>query len=176
MVATLNGIDIQGRRLENALSRANNAPIPTREDVIAARAQKSLELDQRERALSRYQEQLESLQTKIQADIKDFDARRLAFDEAQAQRSKTIDDQTLGEVRKIIELLEPAQASDQLTKMLENGSDEDVVSIVKALPDDKRTKILREFEQAKPEEFQKLLVKIRSGVGVEDANATAKAP
>ncbi len=176
LVATLNGIEIEGQRLQQALDNANKAPIPTREEVIAARAQKSLEFDQRERALNRKQEQLESLQAKLQVDIKDFDARRLAFEEAVAMRSKSLNDQTLGEVQKIVELLEPGQASGQLIKMMDNGSIEDVVSIVKALPDDKRTKILREFEQADPEKFKELLGKIRAGVDLSDGNPVAKTP
>lgn len=166
MVATLNGMDIEGDKLRNALTQTINVPTPSREEVIAAKAQESLELDQRQRSLNRFKEQIDSQQSKLQADMKDFEARRLAFNEAVERQTKNQNDQTLGEVQKIIELLTPEQASAQLIKMTENASFEDVVAIVKALPDDKRTKILRELAQANPEKFREVLGKIRDGVGM----------
>lgn len=169
LIATLNGMDIEGDKLRSALTQSINTPVPSREEIVAKKAQESLELNQRERSLNRLKEQLDSQLSKLQADIKDFDTRRLAFEEAVKRQSKDKDDQTLGEVQKIIELLAPEQASAQLIKMTENSSFEDVVAIVKALPDDKRTKILREFEQASPDKFRDLLGKIRDGVGVAEA-------
>ena len=167
VVALLNGIDIQGQRLQQAIRQAKDAPPPSHEEILTARAQMSLELDARERALARHAEQLRTTQAKLQEDMAAFDNRRLAFEEDLARRNRSEDEQTLGEVQKIIELLQPEQAKDQLLRMIDADQSEDVVAIVKALPDDKRKKIIAEFTQ--PDEATKLqdiLRLIREGVGL----------
>ncbi len=174
IVATLNGIDIQGQRLRNLMIEAKDTPVPSHEEILKARAQMSLELDARERALSRLRDQLDTMRTKFQIEVKEFDARRVAFEDAVANREKTVNDQTLGEVQRIIEILPPEQAKDQIMRMMTDNSTADVVAIVKALPDDKRKKIIGEFVQ--PEEAEKLhqiLGLIRAGV--EETNPTSQA-
>ena len=167
VIATLNGIDIQGERLKNALIEAKDAPVPTHEEVLGERAKMSLELDARDRALARYRDQLELLQTKLQNDTKELDRRRESFDMTVAQRTKTVNEETLGEVRRILEIMQPEQAKDHISRMIKDGSSEDVVAIVKALPDDKRKKIIAEFTQEdEAAQLAEILKMIRDGVGL----------
>ncbi len=152
--ALLNGIDITGKRLEEAIRNGREAPIPSYDDVTKERAQKSLNLDMRERSIKLAKEQLEAKQRELQLEITNFDNRKDAFYSKLDELNKGLEDASLKDVRRTLESLPPEQAKDQLLKLIKDGQLTDVVAIVKGMPADKSKKILGEFLE--PEESEKL--------------------
>jgi flagellar motility protein MotE (MotC chaperone) len=152
--ALLNGIDITGKRLEDAVRNGREAPMPSYDDVTKERAQKSLNLDMRERSIRLAKEQVEAKQRELQMEIANFDNRKDAFYSKLDEMSKGIEDASLKDVRRTLESLPPEQSKDQLLKLIKDGQLADVVAIVKGMPADKSKKILGEFLE--PEESEKL--------------------
>jgi hypothetical protein len=145
-VALLNGIDISGQRLQKAIAQGKEVPVPSREEVVNARAAKIKELDDRSMALQRERSQLDELRKTLETEKKLFDDRRLAFESKLNDLSKGLQDTSLGEVQRTLEALPPDQSKDQLLRMWKNGQNKDVVSILKGMPIDKRKKVMGEFE------------------------------
>lgn len=145
-IALLNGIDISGQRLQKAMAQGKEVPVPSREEVVNARAAKIKELDDRSMALQRERSQLDELRKTLETEKKLFDDRRLAFESKLNDLSKGLQDTSLGEVQRTLEALPPDQSKDQLLRMWKNGQNKDVVSILKGMPIDKRKKVMGEFE------------------------------
>lgn len=180
IIALLNGIDIPGERLKNAVIAAQETPVATRDEILAAKLQANLELDSREKSLERWQRQLQGDQFRLQTEdarlnrrLKEFETEVTAF---RSGRSS----ETLSEVQKILEIIAPDQAKNQILRMMKDGSTADVVAIVKAMPEDKRKKILGEFtteeEATKLGEILRELRKVQENAKNAEADDTAKNP
>ena len=162
--ALLNGIDITGKRLEDAIRNGREAPIPSYEDVTKERAQKSLNLDMRERSIKLAKDQLEAKHRELQLEITNFDSRKDAFYSKLDELNKGIEDSSLKDVRRTLESLPPEQSKDQLLKLIKDGQMTDVVAIVKGMPADKSKKILGEFlETEESEKLYEILRELRKG-------------
>jgi len=163
MVALMNGIDIPGDRLKNALTAARDLPVPTREEILTAKNESSLELDSREKSLERWQRQLIAEQSRLDTEDGRLSIRVVDF-EAEVKRFKEgREAESLSDVQKILELLAPEQAKDQILRMMVDDALEDVLVIIKAMPEDKRKKILAEFS-TEPEllKLAEILKQLRS--------------
>ena len=114
--ALLNGIDITGKRLEDAIKNGREAPMPTYEDVADLRAQKSLNLDMRERSIRLATEQLQAKQRELQLEITNFDNRKDAFYSKLDELSKGQEDASLMDVRRTLESLPPEQVERPTTE------------------------------------------------------------
>jgi hypothetical protein len=145
MLAALNGIDIQGDRLQEVLVKSKGAPVPTYEDVLDAKVKSSLELDSRQEALERLQRQLTERERTLRQEITRFESSRKEFEQELDRIKKTAQSENLTEIQKILENLAPEQAKEQVLLMLKNNQKKDVVLILKALPPDKQKKLLAEF-------------------------------
>ncbi len=152
--ALLNGIDITGKRLEDAMKNGRESPMPSYEDVADLRAQKSLNLDMRERSIKLAIDQVQAKQGELQVEITNFSARKDAFYAKLDELAKGLEDTSLKDVRRTLESLPPEQSKEQLLKLIKDGQLQDVVAIVKGMPPDKSKKILGEFLE--PEESEKL--------------------
>lgn len=164
IIALLNGIDIQAERLKGALVSAKSTPIPTYEDVLKAKVQASLDMDSKSDSLARWEDQLQKLEAQLRGDIERFDKRRADFALEKEKLITGAKNDSLKEMQKIIEVLSPEAAKDQLLMMLENGQKADVVAIIKGMPPDKQKKVLAEFNAG--DDAQKLaevLKELRSG-------------
>jgi hypothetical protein len=162
--ALLNGIDITGKRLEDAIRNGREAPLPTYDDVTKERAQKSLNLDMRERSIKLAKDQLETKHRELQLEITNFDNRKDAFYSKLDELKKGIEDSSLKDVRRTLESLPPEQSKDQLLKLIKDGQMTDVVAIVKGMPADKSKKILGEFlETEESEKLHEILRELRKG-------------
>ncbi len=175
VIGLLNGIDIQGQRLKQAMVSARNTPTPTLEEIRDAKVSAELQLSSRERSLDRQQSQLLDQQRELQKKIADFDERRLQFDlKLEKIRSGSQMD-NLMKIQKFLENMEPAAAKEQLTLMLKNKQISDVVSILQGFPPDKQKKVLAEFTA--PEEvsmLSELLQQIRKAEIVSEADNALK--
>jgi hypothetical protein len=147
MVALLNGIDIPGERLKNAIAEGQSVPIPTLDEILDAKVKKSLELDSREKALERWHRQLQEEQNRQEAANKDLTQRISEHDAAVKEFKRGQLNESLAEVQKILEVLSPDMAKVQMLRMVEDGAMTDVLAIIKAMQEGTRKKILAEFTQ-----------------------------
>jgi len=164
VIGLLNGIDIQGARLKQALISARDTPTPLYQDVLDAKTNALLQLDSRSRALDNFQRQLSDQQREFQKKVENFDERRVQFEMQQEKQRTGTQLNKLKEVQTILENMAPEEAKKQLFIKLVNNELADVVSIIRGMPSDKQKKILAEFTQ--PEDHQKLadvLREIRRG-------------
>lgn len=145
-IALLNGIDITGQRLHNVWAKAKEVPVPTREEIVEARAAMAKELDDRSMALQRERTLLDEMRKQLEIEKKLFDDRRLAFETKLDELSQGVQNTSLGEVQRTLEALAPDQAKDQFLRMWKDDKKKDVVSILKGMPIDKRKKVMGEFE------------------------------
>lgn len=170
VLAALNGIDIQGERLQRVLVKAREAPVPTYEDVLDAKVKSSLEFDSRQEALDRLQRQISDRERTLREDISRFETGRKEFKDELDRIKKTTQSETLSEIRKILENLSPTQAKEQLLLMLKNNQKKDVVLIIKALPPDKQKKILAEFNtQPDQQQLNDIIQEIKNTTSTDQA-------
>jgi len=175
VIGLLNGIDIQGQRLKQALISARDTPTPTLEEIRDAKVSAELQLSSRERALDRQQSQLLDQQRELQKKIADFDERRQQFDLKQEKMRSGSQMDNLKEVQKILENMAPEEAKKQLALMLKNKEISDVVSILQGFPPDKQKKVLAEFvEPPDVDLIAEVLQQIRKTEIVSDANKALK--
>ena len=147
IVAMLNGIDIPGERLKNAITAGQDVPIPTREEILNARIESSLEFKSREESLKRWQVQLQTEQARQEAENTQLLQRIKEHDALVAQYKSGRQSQTLKDVQDVLELISPEQAKLQILNMIKDNAMADVVAIIKGMAEDKRKKILAEFTQ-----------------------------
>lgn len=148
-IALLNGVDITGDQLQKMLDQSKQTPNPTYEDVEAERASQSKSIDMRERSILQYKRQVEELLSEHKSIIADFDRRKNEFYRFLETAQQDLANESLQEVQRTLEVLSPELAKDQLITFLQDDKMDDVVSIVKGMPLDKRKKVLGEFTTPK---------------------------
>jgi hypothetical protein len=161
VIALLNGVDIQGEKLKQAYVSSRSIPTPTYDEILEAKTNAALELDNKGKALDRLQRSLNEQQRKLQEDVARFDQRRQEFELELENRKKGIESDNLKETQKIIALLSPEKAQKQLELMWEKGEKSNVASIIRAMPDDIKKKVLAEFSN--DENLNAILSEIRDG-------------
>jgi len=168
MLAALQGIKPPPPPKLTALD--TDAEQPSFEQILTSRMRTSLDLDLRESAIDKSLGDLRTIETALQSESKRLDNWKQSFDKRLAELQTAATDNSLREVQQTLEVIQPKQAKEQLVKMLEepksavNDPMEDIVRILKAMPLDKRKKILAEFKT--PEEiktFAEILRVVRLG-------------
>jgi hypothetical protein len=158
MLAALQGIQPSPPATTGALDPA--AEQPSLEQLLEARLRASLDLDLRESAIDKSLGDLRTLETALRTESARLDDWKRSFDQRLTDLQKATTDASLLEVQRTLEAISPKQAKEQIVKMLEEPPTpqddpmEDVVRILKAMPLDKRKKILAEFKD--PQEVEKL--------------------
>jgi len=128
--------------------------------VLNSRLRASLDLDLRESAIDKSLGDLRTIETQLKTESDRLDAWKQSFDKRLADLQTAATEASLLEVQRTLEAIKPKQAKEQILKMLaepKTATDdpmEDVVRILKAMPLDKRKKILEGFTT--PEEIEKL--------------------
>lgn len=142
-----------------------DAEQPSFDQIVQARMRASLDLDLRENAIDKSLGDLRTLETQLRTESKRLDDWKESFDKRLADLQTAATDASLLEVQRTLEVIQPKQAKDQILRMLAEPNTaadqplEDVVNIFKAMPLDKRKKILAEFKS--PEEIEKLAEVLR---------------
>lgn len=140
---------------------------PDMQAVIDARARRHLALDFRIQALDTGIENIRGMQANLAEERRRYDQLKTSFDERLKQLEEGVRDDAIVELQRTMEAIDARQAKEQMMIMLErdDNSMQDVVTILKGMPNDKRKKIIAEFRAE--EEKQKLadiLNQIRLGV------------
>lgn len=145
IIALMNGIDIPGERLKNAISAGQDVPVPTREEILNANVEANLNYKSREEAMKRWQGQLQTEQSRLEQESVKLAQLRKEHDAIVERFNSGRISQSLKDVQDVLEIVPPEQAKAQLLKMIGDNAMNDVVAIIKAMAEEKRKKILAEF-------------------------------
>jgi hypothetical protein len=133
---------------------------PSLEQLVQARLQANLDLDLRENAIDKSLADLRVLQAQLQTESRRLDDWKRSFDKRLADLQSAAANAALLELQRTFEAVAPKQAKEQILRMLkepatpQNDPMRDIVTILRAMPLDKRKKILAEFKT--DEEIEKL--------------------
>jgi hypothetical protein len=158
MLAALHGIKAPPPPSLAALDP--NSEQPSFQQILSARTIAGLDLDLRENAIDKSLGDLRTLETQLRSESKRLDDWKTSFDKRLSDMQTAATEEALLEVQRTLEAIPPKQAKEQMMKILadpKTANDdpiEDIVRILKAMPLDKRKKILQEFKT--PEEVEKL--------------------
>jgi hypothetical protein len=149
MLAALQGIKSSPPPAISALNV--DAEQASLDQIHNARMTASLDLDLRESAIDKGLGDLRTIEKALQSETQRLDYWKQSFDKRLSDLQTAAADSALREIQQTLEVIQPKQAKDQLIKMLEDPKTttdnpmEDVVRILKAMPLDKRKKILQAF-------------------------------
>ena len=172
MWAALHGIDMSPPVASAVVGgKETSTEQPTIDDVVTTRALASLDIALRENAIDRSLGELKVIETKIRTERTRFDSLVNSFDLKLKQLEESASNQALLETQQTLEALPPKQAKQQLLKLLEERPSEKlanpkeaVVSLVKAMPIERRRKILAEFKtEEEGDKLVEILKDILSG-------------
>ncbi len=163
ILAEINGIDIQGRRLSKEFAASKSAPVPTFEDIAAERAKLSLEFDSREASLTRMKDMLDVRAVDLQNREKRFDERRNEFYVSLEEMRKGTLNAGLAAEQNAFENLAPEMAKSVISDWKKEGKMKDKVNILKGIPTEKLKKILAEFTPAESTQVSEILNELRQG-------------
>jgi len=148
VLAALHGIDVvtMQKQLVAHQEEADQEQ-PSYQARLEQQALKSLDLDLRTTAIDKGLSELQELQSNLEVEQSRFENLKKAY----ATRLKQLADEeqatSLKEVQRTLEAIKPAQAKEQILKMLDDDAMDDVVTIIKNMAIDKRKKIIAEFKE-----------------------------
>jgi len=148
---------------------------PSLAQIMDKRLGASLDLELRETAIDKSLGDLRILESQIKTENERLDKWKLSFDMRLAKLESQTTDEALLQLQRMLEVMNPKQAKDQILRMLKdtpNTDDDpmrDVVTILKTMPSDKQKKILAEFK-LEPEEQQLAEVLRQVRLGSPDAD------
>jgi hypothetical protein len=158
MLAALQGIKPPLPQSVTALDTESEQP--SFDQILNSRLRASLDLSLRESAIDKSLGDLRTIEKALQSESTRLDVWKRSFDERLASLQTAANEAALIEVQRTLEAIQPKQAKEQIMKTLAEPRTsvddpmEDIVRILKAMPLDKRKKILGEFKT--PEEVEKL--------------------
>lgn len=169
MLAALQGIEA-APAVETTNVVNTDAEQPSLDQIMDARLRSSLDLDLRESAIDKALGELRVLQKDLKTDSDRLDGWKKDFDERLARLQSAATDTSLLEVQRTLEAIQPKQAKEQILLMLKEPATatddpmQDIVTIFKAMPLDKRRKILAEFKtEDEVKQLAEILQQIRLG-------------
>lgn len=125
---------------------------------------KSFNQDLRKNAIDNAWAEMNEMRTKLEVKSTRFEEIKENYAAKLQQASNEEQAEALQEVRRTLEAIKPEQAKEQILKMLEDDAMDDVVTIMKNMPIDKRKKIIGEFEKGPDvESLYNILSEIRKG-------------
>lgn len=122
--------------------------------IIKARAMKSLDLDLREQSLQNGLDDLRNLQTQLAKERDRYDRVKSSFGLELEKLEDNATNSAVAELQRTIEAIDPKQAKAQILIMIEDDAMSTVVKVMKAMPLDKRKKLIAQFKT--DEEITKL--------------------
>jgi len=145
VIALLNGIDISGNRLRQVLRASEDREQPDFDEILEARKLKSYDMDMRLRSQKMFREDLASMLADLTQERERFDERLASFQRELEEIREGAQIEGLQDVQRTLQSLDAEQAKQQLLIMYEDERIDDVVTIVQAMPTEKRKDILAEF-------------------------------
>ncbi|HWC88792.1 MAG TPA: hypothetical protein VG433_04035 [Pirellulales bacterium] len=127
---------------------------PSLLDIARARALQSRDFELREQMLHSQSDQLKDERVKLTGEIDRYNRVKTALDrQLETLRAATLSN-SQETTRLILETMKPKQAKEQVVRMVDEGSMNEVVALLSAMTPTKRAKVITEFKT--PEEVDKL--------------------
>ncbi len=124
----------------------------------------SLDLDLREASIGNALTNMSMLEARLNVETARFKELRKSYAAKLQEFANEEQASSIKELQRTLEAIKPAQAKEQILKMLDDDAMEDVVVIMKTMPIDKRKKIIAEFKQGPDvEALYEILKNIRLG-------------
>jgi hypothetical protein len=169
MFAALHGIHPESPGAAAVASKDDAKEQPSLEEISRKRLLAGLDLSLREVALDKSLVDLRMLEAQIVTENERLKQWQEGMDQRIARAENSVLESSLRELQQTLEAISPKQAKEQILKILEatpDGDDtramNDVVRILKAMPLDKRKKILGEFKSVpESEKLADILREIR---------------
>jgi len=172
MFAALHGIHPETASADAAAKARedSNREQPSLEEISKKRLLASLDLSLRETTLDKSLIDLRTLEQQVATDFERLKLLKEGMDKKIEDVKLAVMDEALQELQQTLMAISPKQAKEQILKMLQtttDGSDakvmNDVVRMLKAMPLEKRKKILGEFKTApESEKLAKILEALRT--------------
>ncbi len=170
IVRALDGVDVEVIRDTLALrNEVIDLDVSSFDEMIENRIAERLDFDLRETSLEKGRQETTELQERLKSAGERYEVLKRQFDANYSRLSQGAADERLLELQENLESMRPAQAKEQIQRLLAGKSEDaflnDVVSIFKTMSADKRKKLLAEYQA--PEETQllaKVLDRIRRGL------------
>jgi hypothetical protein len=137
------------------------------EQIAQQRAMHLRHIELREQMLKTLQEQIQSHQQLLAEEKRRYETQRAEFETKLAALRQQAESEGTSQTAAILQRLKPAQAKEQILRMLQENQTDQVVSLLSEMQESKRAKILNEFKT--PEETAKLaevLRRLRQGAPV----------
>ncbi len=164
ILALAQGVDLFAMRETALVKEVKIAEQVSFDEIRATRAMKYRNLELREQALASGLAQLRTEQQNLAEERRRF---TLTYDNFQKELTDMREGalaQGLDEVRRILETVKPDQAKIQLQEMLNNDELDNVVMLLSGMSDQKRAKIIGQFETAEEEQqIAEVLERILAG-------------
>ena len=161
LLAALQGIDMATAAATLPEAEEPNDEQISYDQVLEKRALAGLDLDLRESAIDKSLGELRNLESVTKTERERLDLWKQSFDQRLANLETEASETSLRELQTTLESMQPKQAKEQILIMLDSPTRDknddpmrDVVTIFKAMPIDKRRKIVSEFKT--PDETEKL--------------------
>ena len=143
---------------------------PSYEQMLEVRAEKTRNLELREQSLREGLDLLRNEQRRLVDEKKRFKQIREGFEGELLSLREGATAAGFDDVRRTLETIKPKQAKEQILKMLASEQLDQVVVLMSAMPDSKRSKIIAEFKTAdEADKLAQILQRIRDGVPTVDA-------
>jgi hypothetical protein len=165
IAAVMQGVDLREvtESIDEARAKAK-LPQPSLQDVAAARALKSRDLELREQELRNQLNLIRQEQSKLTSEADRYQKVQTDFEVRLKNLREGVIATNLENARIILENMKPKQAKEQIQRMLTDGEMKQAVSLMSAMPVEKRAKIVTEFKTDKEsEELAEMLRLIRAG-------------
>jgi hypothetical protein len=165
VLAALHGIDIFSLHAEIAAQELEPKLEQVSHDaIVRARTRQSLDLDLRESALDKGLLDLVNRQNTLRQDQELFGELKQTYDTKLETFAEQGQEESLQQLQRTLEAIQPRQAKEQIVMMLEDGAMNDIVMILTRMPTDKRKKIIGEFKQDEDaQRLHEILTEIRRG-------------
>ena len=164
VVALVNGIDISGNRLQQIMRQGEDREQPDFEEILEARKLDGFDLEMRLQSQQAFRDELSTMLAELKTKTERFDARYAAFNGELEEMRQGVHKKGLQDVQRTVQSLDAVQAKDQLLIMYDDERIDDVVTIIQAMPTEKRKDILAEFTDAKEsEKLAEILRRIADG-------------
>lgn len=164
IIGLVNGIDITGSRLQRILSEGEDREQPDFDEILQARKMESYDMDLRLQSQQKFRNELGTMLADLRDDRQRLDQRLGSFDAKLDEIEQEALQKGLRDAGRAIQVLDAEAAKDQLLIMFNEERVDDVVTIIQAMPLDKRRDILAEFtSEAEKETLAELLRLISEG-------------
>ena len=154
IVALTNGIDISGNRLQQIFKASQDREQPDFNEILDARKLDSFDMEMRLGTQQEFRTELSTMLSELKTERDRFDNRLSAFRTELEEIRAGTQQKGIMEVQRTLQSLDAAQAKELLLMMYDDERIDDVVTIIQAMPTEKRKDIMAEF--ISPQESEKL--------------------